>query len=243
MNEQERQVISGIFERLTGAAQQPRDPEAERFIADRVREQPYAPYAMAQTIFVQEQALTNLNQQVEALQREVQELRNRPQASGGFLASLFGGGSRPAPQPTHGRPMGGPTGAPMGHHPQMGQPHAPQGGPWGGQPGMGHPGMMGGQPGMMGQPGPFGQRPGGGGFMGTAMATAAGVAGGMMLGSALSNAFGGGSANAAEAGATPAAADAAAAGGEGDLGAPLHDASYDGGADDFGGDMGGDDWA
>jgi len=177
MNEQERQVISGIFERLTGAAQQPRDPEAERFIADRVREQPYAPYAMAQTIFVQEQALTNLNQQVEALQREVQELRNRPQASGGFLASLFGGGSRPAPQPTHGRPMGAPgMGAPgMGHqgmgHQGMGHPQAQQGGPWGGRPGMGQPGMMGGQPGMMGQPGPFGQRSGGSGFMGTAMAT------------------------------------------------------------------------
>src|SRR3954466_7764223 len=90
MNDQERQVISEIFERLEQVADQPRDPEAERFIQDRIRRQPYAPYAMAQAIVVQEQALKNLNAQLEALQAENEELRNRPQ--GGFLSSIFGGG-------------------------------------------------------------------------------------------------------------------------------------------------------
>ena len=78
MNDQERQVISEIFERLEQVADQPRDPEAERFIQDRVRRQPYAPYAMAQAIVVQEQALKNLNEQLEALAAENEELRQPP---------------------------------------------------------------------------------------------------------------------------------------------------------------------
>ena len=46
MNDQERQVISDIFQRLEQVASQPRDAEAERFIQDKVRQQPYAPYAI-----------------------------------------------------------------------------------------------------------------------------------------------------------------------------------------------------
>ena len=63
MNPQERAVIDGIFDRLKGVANQPRDPDAERHIADLVRQQPYATYAMAQSIYVQEQALLNQQQQ------------------------------------------------------------------------------------------------------------------------------------------------------------------------------------
>ncbi len=65
MDNQERSVIDGIFQRLQGAASQPRDPEAERYITDKIQKQPYAPYAMAQSLFIQEQALTNLQAQVE----------------------------------------------------------------------------------------------------------------------------------------------------------------------------------
>ncbi len=43
MNSEERDVISGIFQRLEQAQTQPRDAEAERFIADKIRAQPYAP--------------------------------------------------------------------------------------------------------------------------------------------------------------------------------------------------------
>ena len=77
MTPQERDVIAGIFDRLKQAANQPRDPEAETFIAERLREQPYAPYAMAQAVYVQEQALANLNQQVESLQGELREAQPR----------------------------------------------------------------------------------------------------------------------------------------------------------------------
>ena len=100
MTPQERDVIAGIFDRLKQAANQPRDPEAERYIAERLREQPYAPYAMAQSVYVQEQALTNLQAQVEDLQAQVRDLQTKqaeaPAQSGGFLSGIFGGGAQPA---------------------------------------------------------------------------------------------------------------------------------------------------
>ena len=144
MTPQERDVIAGIFDRLKQAANQPRDPEAERYIADRLREQPYAPYAMAQSVYVQEQALTNLQQQVEDLQAQMRELQSRPAEapaqSGGFLSGIFGGGAQPA------RPRSVPS------FPQRGQ-DAPSSA-WNNQ----QPGAMQGAPG--GQPGPAGQQPG-----------------------------------------------------------------------------------
>lgn len=193
MTPQERDVIAGIFDRLKQAANQPRDPEAENYIAQRLREQPYAPYAMAQAVYVQETALTNLQAQVEDLQAQLRDLQSRqaeaPAASGGFLSGIFGGG---AAQPA--RPRSVPS------FPARG-PDAPS------------PAWTGQQQSAMqaapAQPGPAQQPPGpwgnaaqqaparGGGFMATALTTAAGVAGGMMLGSVLSNAFGGGSAQAA----------------------------------------------
>lgn len=188
MNDQEREVIADIFRRLEQVANQPRDPEAERFIADKVREQPYAPYAMAQAIFVQEQALKNLQTANEQLRAELEQARRQPQAQGSFLSGLFGGGARP-PEPDYrepprqASPWGGGSVPPV--TPQAsGQPYgAPQGapgapgGPWGG--GMAQ------------------QRPGGG-FLQGALSTAAGVAGGVMIANALSHAFGGGSAQAGE---------------------------------------------
>ena len=89
MNEQERQVIDDIFRRLEQVANQPRDPEAERFIAEKLRQQPYAPYAMAQAVFVQEQALTNLQAENERLRAELEQASRQP-PSGGFLSSIFG---------------------------------------------------------------------------------------------------------------------------------------------------------
>ena len=195
MTPQERDVIAGIFDRLKQAANQPRDPEAENYIAQRLREQPYAPYAMAQAVYVQETALTNLQAQVEDLQAQLRELQSRPAeapaASGGFLSGIFGGGAaQPArPRSVPSFPSRGPDAPSPAWTGQ--QPNAMQAAP--AQPGPAQP-----------APGPWGnagqQAPGrGGGFMATALTTAAGVAGGMMLGSVLSNAFGGGAAKAAEA--------------------------------------------
>ena len=190
MTPEERQVITGIFERLKAAENRPRDPEAERLISDLVAQQPYAPYAMAQLIYVNEQALANLHQRVEALERELQQAHEEAQArpqTGGFLSSLFGG---PSAQPPSGSPQTPPArpsyapqpygaGGPAPTGPMSGV--APQpGGPWGGQPPVGQP--YGGQN--------WGGQPQGGGFFQSALSTAAGVAGGVVLANALTSAFG-----------------------------------------------------
>lgn len=231
MSPEEKSVIAGIFDRLAQAENQPRDAEAERFIAERLRTQPYAPYVMAQAIYVQEQALANLNREIEQLKAQVEELSQRPpQGSGGFLSGLFGGGQPEPPRrpDASAGPGSGPAPGPWGRSsvPPTGA------GPWSGQ-----------QPQFQQQPGQsrFGGG-GGGGFLATAMTTALGVAGGMMIANAVSHAFSGpgeaaklaegSGASEAKESATPASSDAAPA----DEGGGWQDASLDDdpGGDDFG---------
>jgi len=57
MQAHERELIAGLFERLRPFDSQPRDPEAERLIANFVERQPSSAYLLAQTVLVQEQAL------------------------------------------------------------------------------------------------------------------------------------------------------------------------------------------
>lgn len=246
MNPQERAIIDGIFERLKNVANQPRDPEVDRYIADLIRQQPYAPYAMAQSVYVQEQALLNQQRQIEEMNAELERLRQNqaPAQSGGFLSSLFGGGATRAPAQSV-PAFGGRPGA--GYPPQgPGQYGMGQNGM--GQNGMGQPAMP--PPGYAPQPGPWGQpaQPRQGmGFLGTAAAAAAGVAGGMMLGNVLSNALGGGQAHAAEPqpfggmGQTPEAGPASQTeAAEPDYSNDMHAANYDDGGYDSGGFDGGD---
>jgi hypothetical protein len=96
MNQQERSLIEGLFQRLQQAEAQggPRDAEAEALIHDLMARQPAAPYLLAQVVLVQEQGLQQLQSRVENLE---QELAERPQG-GGFLSGLFGGG-QPQPAP------------------------------------------------------------------------------------------------------------------------------------------------
>lgn len=90
MNDQERQVIESLFTRLGEVERQapPRDAEAEAFIRERIRQQPGAPYFMAQTVVMQEYALRQAQQQIEGLERQIAQ---RP-AGGGLFSNLFGGG-------------------------------------------------------------------------------------------------------------------------------------------------------
>jgi len=178
MNSQERDVISGIFERLKSVADAPRDPEAERFIAELVARQPYAPYALAQAVYVQEQALREINDKVRDLEEQVKAGGNR---SGSFLGSLFGAGASdqaPREPARTSVPQAG-----MGSAPQYGT--SPQaGGGWG----QGAPQQFPPQ-----QFPPIGQQPGGGGggFLQGALGAAAGVAGGALLYQGLKGLFGG----------------------------------------------------
>lgn len=93
MDTQDRRAIEELFAKLDAVARRtgPRDPEAEAFIHSRVAAQPGAPYYMAQTIVVQEQAL-------EQAKRRIDELEKAEQQEGGLLSGLFGGRNRAADQ-------------------------------------------------------------------------------------------------------------------------------------------------
>jgi hypothetical protein len=256
MTDEERRIIAGFVERISGnaamaqppsgpwgaapAPQRPNlppvDPEADAFIADLFARYPEARYRITQTAFVQEAALVEANNRIQRLEWEVENARRQGQAAaaqaggGGMLGGLFGGrpqANMPPPMPPPPQPQ-----YPAGYNPQALAP----------------------------------QRGGGMGFLGTAASAAAGVAGGMLLGNMLMNAFGGhgGAAQAAApaadafgtggADATPASspwtdpgsfdggAKAPADGGWGQQdAAPIDDAwSQDAGAVDDGGDWGGD---
>ncbi|NUB26217.1 DUF2076 domain-containing protein [Azospirillum brasilense] len=203
MTPEERTLLSDLFTHLREVENQPRDPEAERFIQQMIQSQPAAAYYMAQSVLVQQQALTAAQQRIDDLERQVREAQSRAQqtqtqpSGGSFLSNALGlgrspwaggGSSRPAeqrPAPMPPSPQG-PAYNPM--QPPMQSPGAPSRSPWGaapqagGQPGYGQPAYPP-QPGF----GPQGYAPRGGGFLSGAAQTAAGVAGGMLAASAISS--------------------------------------------------------
>ena len=110
MDHQDRQAIEQLFGKIAQVESQsaPPDAQAAEFIRSQTARQPNAPYYMAQTIVVQEQALSAAHGRIQQLE---QELASRPAGGGGFLSGLFGGGqARPQPhqsyqpQPMHGMP-------------------------------------------------------------------------------------------------------------------------------------------
>jgi uncharacterized protein len=185
MTPEERQMLGGLFQRVNSAAATQRDPEAESFISDAVRAAPHAPYVLAQTVLVQQQALEAAANRISQLEAVAQQGAEQSQEHGSFLGnlgkSIFGGGpsapprpdydqqayqrppSRYAPQPPQGYPS-----QPQGYAPPPPQGYPPQPGPWGAPP-----------------------QPQGGGFLQNAASTATGVAGGVVLGNLLGGLFGG----------------------------------------------------
>jgi hypothetical protein len=179
MSPEERNLLTGLFDRIRAAVNTPRDQEAETLISDATKAQPYAPYYLAQTVLVQDQALQAANNRLQELEGKVKELEGRAASqprAGGFLSglgSLFGG-SGPSPRPAAPPPPPPPSGGwnqapPQGGWQRQPQGYAPAGpaqGPWGG----------GG---------------GGGGFLTGALGTAAGVAGGVLLADSIRGLFAG----------------------------------------------------
>src|SRR5690348_16938030 len=105
MQAEERDLITGLYERLRPFDAQPRDPEAERLIANFVVRQPSAAYLLTQTVLVQEQAL-------KAAQARIAELENKPSGGSGFLSSapsIGPWGAKPAAPPA---PQAAPMQAP-----------------------------------------------------------------------------------------------------------------------------------
>lgn len=174
MTPQERQLLADLFERVRATAAGGRDPEAEAFIAEAVRAQPYAPYVLAQTTLVQQHAL-------EAAAQRIAELESRAAAApaqetsflGNLGKTLFGGGASPAPAQRSGYDASayqrGAAPDPAAYRQPAYAPPPPQAGPWGAPP----------------------APAAGGGFLANAMTTAAGVAGGMMLANTLESLIGG----------------------------------------------------
>lgn len=211
MNQQEKDMIEGLFHRLQQAESQmgKRDAEAETLINGFMTRQTAAPYLLSQVVLVQEQGLKNLQAQVESMQSQLadleRQLAERPQGGGGFLGGLFGGGSQPAAPP---------------------RPAQPASRGWGNSP-TGAPAMG---------ASPFQQQPGqGGGFLAGAMQTAMGVAGGVLLGNAIAGMF----SSPAEAAESPAPAEPAAAPEEpaaDEGGGGLFDGFFGGGSDEGGGE-------
>ena len=133
MSPEERQLLQGLFDRIRSGAANQRDREAEAFIADNIRQQPYAPYLLAQTVIVQDQAPAR-RERSPAAARNPDRRSPAPspprsnQAAAGFssgLGSLFGNGSQPQ-QPGYGGSV-----PPSGPQPQA----RPWGSPPQGQPG------------------------------------------------------------------------------------------------------------
>lgn len=187
MNSEEQTLIDGLFSRLQQAETDsaPRDAQAEARIKEHLTRQPAAGYFMTQAILVQEAAIKSLDEQNKQLTQKVQQLQAELQSakaqtaapapsSGGFLSSIFGGGSRdPQPAPA--------------------QSAAPSNGGW----------REPGRPSFNSQPPQqnFGAAPqqnyapqqqapaAGSSFLGGALKTAAGVAGGVMLAQGISSLF------------------------------------------------------
>ncbi|CUX09770.1 DUF2076 domain-containing protein [Agrobacterium fabrum] len=179
MSPEESQLLKGLFDRTKTASATPRDREAETLIADAVRDQPAAPYYLAQAVIVQEKGLEAAAAHIKQLEDRIHALEsggNAPQAAaqGGFLSSIFGTGQ---PQPP--APAPAPAAAPGSwRNDTAGQ----TAGPWG-------------APAAQQSAGPWSQQPAavgrsGGGFLQGALGTAAGVAGGMLLANSLSGIFG-----------------------------------------------------
>jgi len=122
MSPEERQLLTGLFDRIRGAANAARDQEAEALIQDATRAQPYAPYFLAQTVLVQDQALRAANDRLQELEGKVKDLESQAASgprSGGFLSglgSLFGSSAPPprAPAPPPGNRWNQPPPPPQG---------------------------------------------------------------------------------------------------------------------------------
>jgi hypothetical protein len=164
MTPEERNLITGLFDRLASASAQPKDPEAEQLIRSKVSENPAAPYLLAQSTLVMQQALANAQNRIGALEKQIAESTpaSGTQHSGGFLsgvASFFGGGQQ------HQQPQrSGPPPVPPQPQPQPQQYAQPQPPPAYGYPPQQAPPAR-----------------GSGGFLQNALSTAAGVAGGAAL--------------------------------------------------------------
>jgi len=171
MTPEERQLITGLFDRMRSYGSPEKDREAEATINDAVRSTPDATYMLVQSVLVQEHALQEAGNRIKDLEEQVRNLQGAGQStapgSGSFLGGLFGGG-RPVSQPGASSvpAIGSRAPAPSAYDQDERRPWSQS-------------------------PPPQQSGPMGGGFLRSAMATAAGVAGGMLAAGAIRDLMGG----------------------------------------------------
>jgi uncharacterized protein len=167
MTPQEQELVDELFDRLAKLENTPRDPDAERLIADGVRRAPHAAYALVQTALVMDEALKRANARIEELQAQIGG--EQQQQQGGFLDSMRDAvlGRRD------------PRGSVPNVRTQATQPSPAASAPYQSQ--GGYP------PQTPPYPAAFGS---GGSFLGTAASTAAGVIGGGLLLNSIRSMFG-----------------------------------------------------
>ena len=202
MTMQEQQMIDELVERIRNTQLAEKDSAAEQRLQQGLSGYPDAIYVLAQTVLVQKYGLEQAQQQLQAMQAELDQLSLQPppvpaaKSGGTFLGNLFGGGSHPQPEPQPSQSPGyaSQTGAyqPVNNpgYPPYAEAAYPSYPPQQAYPPQGYPPQVYpaypqppaydsygyGEP--VGYGAPMG---GGGGFLRSAMQTAAGVAAGEMM--------------------------------------------------------------
>lgn len=162
MTPAERQMVVELFDRLAALENAPRDPEAERLIAEGLNRAPHAVYALVQTALLQGEALKAAEARLAA--QGDPEPAEQPSFLDTMRDTLFGG--RSAAPASSRRPMGLPPGLGARPQPEADTRADPRG---------------------FGA-GAFGS---GGSFLGTAAAAAVGVIGGSLLMNSVRSMLGG----------------------------------------------------
>jgi hypothetical protein len=167
MTPEERKLVVELFDRLAALEDAERDSDAERLVKDGMRQAPNAPYALVQTVLLQDEALKRASARIRDLEGGSQAPARDTSFLGSMRDGLFGArdgrGSVPSIRPDAG------SSAPGGSS------------PWrttGTQPMPGSPASAPGSPVSAPSAAPMGM---GGSFLGTAASTAAGVIGGALL--------------------------------------------------------------
>jgi hypothetical protein len=105
MTAQEQQMLQGLVERINGTQLPEKDADAEQYLQQTLGRNPDAMYILAQTVLVQQYALTQAQKQLADAKAEADQLRQQaqqPKHSTSFLGSLLGRSDepeRPAPPP------------------------------------------------------------------------------------------------------------------------------------------------
>ena len=68
MTPEERNLVTELFDRLAALEDAPRDRDAEGLIQDGLRQAPNAPYALVQTVLIQDEALKRADARIKELE-------------------------------------------------------------------------------------------------------------------------------------------------------------------------------